>query len=250
MHIEKIFIRQLTINKYIMRTFDEDFNYFRQNCTFEKIFLKETFSPDKKDWLLLVPLFLVCLGCVLLCFNYLKWGLILAIPSFLIFFYYIILVKAKQANKELKMNNLPFSKSLYQWKVPEHDGMRIREVGKLYEDTTNDIIVKRISMAKEKIKTDKNEIFMDIQNIISFFGKNFITLFLGFFIGLYSKSDFSAENFEALMSIIKVLFLFGLMIALMWVFFIKKNYTDLIKNKNEQYADYIFVMENVLLLRM
>ncbi len=75
------------------------------------------------------------------------------------------------------MNNLPFSKSLYQWKVPEHDGMRIREVGKLYENTSNDIIVKRISMAKEKIRTDKNEIFMDIQNIISFFGKNFITLF-------------------------------------------------------------------------
>ncbi len=40
-----------------MRTFDEDFNYFRQNCTFEKIFLKETFSPHKKDWLLLIPLF-------------------------------------------------------------------------------------------------------------------------------------------------------------------------------------------------
>ncbi|MGG7470816.1 hypothetical protein ACVVIH_20690 [Chryseobacterium arthrosphaerae] len=233
-----------------MRTFDEDFNYFRQNCTFEKIFLKETFSPDKKDWLLLIPLFLAFLGCILLSFNYLKWGLILAIPSFLVFFYYIILVKAKQANRELKMNNLPFSKSLYQWKVPEHDGMRIREVSNLYEDTTNDIIVKRISMAKEKIRTDKNEIFMDIQNIISFFGKNFITLFLGFFIGLYSKSDFSTENFEALMSIIKLLFLFGLMIALMWVFFIKKNYTDLIKNKNEQYADYIFVMENVLLMRM
>ncbi len=52
------------------------------------------------------------------------------------------------------------------------------------------------------------------------------------------------------MSIVKLLFLFGLMIAFMWVFFIKKNYTDLIKNKNEQYADYIFVMENVLLIRM
>ncbi|WP_250255265.1 hypothetical protein [Chryseobacterium sp. Marseille-Q3244] len=159
-------------------------------------------------------------------------------------------MKAKQANSELKMNNLPFSKSSYKWKVTEHDGIRIREVGKLYEDISNDIIVKRISMAKEKIKTDKNEIFMDIQNIVSFFGKNFIILFLGFFMGLYSKSDFSTENFEALMSIIKLLFLFGLMIALMWVFFIKKNYTDLSKNRNEQYADYIFVMENVLLMRM
>ncbi|AKK73193.1 hypothetical protein OK18_11695 [Chryseobacterium gallinarum] len=233
-----------------MKTFDEDFNDFRQTCTFEKLFLKETFSPRKKDQLLLIPFVFAIAGCILLYFNCWIWGILLAIPGFLILFYYIILVQTKQAKRELKKNNLPFSTSFYKWKVPVHDGMRIREVAKLYKDTSDDVIVKRINMAKEKIKTDKSEIFIDIQNIISFFGKNFITLFLGFFMGLYSKSDLSDENFEALMSAVKLLFFYGLIVALMWVFFIKKNFTDMNKNKNEQYSDYIFVLENVLLLRM
>ncbi|AZA82255.1 hypothetical protein C1637_09490 [Chryseobacterium lactis] len=233
-----------------MKTFDEDFNYFRQNYTFERMFLRETFSSKRKDWLLLIPMICVFAGCVFICFNFWIWGLILAISSFLVFFYYVILVKTKQAKIELEKNNLPFSKSFYKWKLPDHDGMRIRKVAEFYTDTNNDIIVKRINMAKEKVKADRNEIFMDIQSIVSFFGKNFITLFLGFFIGQYSKSNYSTENFEALMSIIKVLFFFGLMIALMWVFFVKKNYTDLNENNNKQYHDYIFVMENVLLMRM
>ncbi|GEN73693.1 hypothetical protein [Chryseobacterium lathyri] len=232
-----------------MKTFEEEFNFFRRNCTFERLFLKNTFSVYRKEWFLTIPTILAVIGICLFHYEYITLGVMLVIPSLVILFTYLF-IKTNQAKKELKENNLPYSNLPYKWKVPEHDDIRIKEVGNIYVSVRSEEIQTRINMARDRIQIKSESLFLDFQSVLIFFGKNYITLFLGFLMGLYSKSDYSSENFRILMSAINLIFFLSFVVSLMWIFLLKKSFTDSVNNKNKQYLDYIFVMENVLLMRL
>ncbi|MCW3162642.1 hypothetical protein [Chryseobacterium oryctis] len=236
-----------------MNTFDEEFKNFIQNFTLEKLYLKNTYSSQsqKRDKCLFIPLIFMIAGILMPLFDTFKiFGITLASLSCLAMFLYIYRERVVKARNELKGNGLPVSKNFYEWKTEELKNSRIKYLYQEYENIDSNIIQKRIEISEEQVKILDKDIFSDFEKVTEFFGKNYILLIIGVFVGLFNKSEYSESNFNILLRFIAFILGFSYFITLSWKCFIKKNLMASYNFKKEQYLDYIFVMKNILMMRI
>lgn len=234
-----------------MKTFTEYFEFFRKNYSLEKLYLKRMNSSDtlKNNILFVVPLIFCIVGISLSAFNTSPiWGYILFTIS-VILYACVFFSFLRSTKKDLKDRGLPYSRSFYKWKTPELEIERIKYISEQYKDVNVGTIKKLIEITNQQITTVNKDIFADFEKIMDFFGKNYILLIVGVFIGMFNKSEYTDHNFNILIRFISFMFIISAIIALYWKYHLKSFLTGSYEDRKEQYKDYVFVLENILLMR-
>ena len=236
-----------------MKTFNEEFNNFKVNNTLERLYLKETYSAqnNKKDKFIILLLILVVISYFMIIFGFYRVsGTSIFFLSITLMLLYVYKTKIVKARKELLKKQLPVSKFFFAWRSEELENLRIKFISTEYKDFEANKILKTIDFAQEQLKYLDKDKLSDFEKITEFFGKNYLLLIIGLFIGLYNKLEYSAENFRSIIKIISYLLFLPYLFTLLWKYYIKRNLMATQNLKKEKYRDYIFIMRNVLLMRM
>lgn len=235
-----------------MKTFIEEFNNFKENYTLEKLYLKETYSAqnNKKDIFIIILLILVVISYFMIILDFYRvTGTSIFVLSIILMLLYVYKTKIIKARKELLKNHLPVSTFFFAWRSEKLEILRIKYISTKYKGIETNTIQKTIDFAQEQLKYLDKDILSDFEKVTEFFGKNYLLLIIGLFIGLYNKLEYSNENFRSIIKIISYLLFLPYVFTLSWKYYLKTNLIATHSLKKEKLRDYIFAMKNVLLMR-
>ena len=119
-----------------MKTFVEDFEYFKKELSYEKLFLEGMISEQckkKEDERLIHFTLLVTIVFLTLLFSmskYLIWFVLIAVVVSIIYY----LFDTNRKRKFLKnMKEIRIPKQFYKWKSKELEAKRIKNINKIYD---------------------------------------------------------------------------------------------------------------------
>lgn len=235
----------------MVKTFDEDFSYFQNELSFQKLFLPEI-SFKRIRWVfgsLVVAVFITGWVVVQVFDNKSGPFWIFILAGFFIVIS-IGLLYIRKMRRLLKRKGLPVPKCFCKWYAPALSDKRIGEALTIYKKVPSATLEQYIAIATGLVK---EPLFDPFINIESFF-KYLVIPLLSAAIALCVKypSDYPLKNRYALAADIfqLVLLIFALTAGLYsFYLFFKSMYFDLIGRKKAQLKDYIFMLENILLLR-
>ena len=128
-----------------MKTFVEDFEYFKKELSYEKLFLEGMISEHRKkkeDRIIIYFTLLVKIVFLILLFNtqkYLLWFILIAVVVFMIY----CLFNTNRKRKFLKnKKEISIPKMFYKWKSKELEVLRLKKIHKLYDKTDSSTISK------------------------------------------------------------------------------------------------------------
>ncbi|WP_417363321.1 hypothetical protein [Galbibacter sp.] len=235
-----------------MKTFNEELKEFNKRYSYVNLYVPITYSEkDDKYYLWYGVFFFASIISGGIIFNLSQYKLIgysLMIFPALPVIIYVFIIKTYRARKELKSQGLPCSKVFWEWKSDELEDIRIKKAFKKYSELDNPNIKKRIVIAKELISEPLNNPFKFFDKLLEFIGKQFLIVLIAVFLFLY-KADSTSENLTSLLGIIITILLMAAIMAFVWEHIFKKAYFDSKQVKREQIKDYIFVLENILLMK-
>lgn len=236
-----------------MKTFDQEFSFFQKNYTLEKLYIPKINSKKNKEKqiYLLIPIAILGFGFWT---DYLNWNKYITI-SIVVFALFSLIglhfqLTTAIVRKELKRKNLPIPKIFYAWRSKKLENKRVKHIKKKYKNVDSSLIQSYIDYAEYCLKKYNKDIFSDFEKITEFFGKNYISFILGLLIGLLSQSEFTKESFRTVISIITWIFGILFISVLSWKYIIKGRLMASENYRSGQYKDYIYVMKNILLMRM
>ena len=244
------------------KTFNQSFNEITSKYSVENIYFKSENNKLSKKWETILSLagVLLTIGIVMLFKQqYAQYGFaIVSIVTFPLFIYLVPLQNRKN-NKKLQSNNLPFVnnaiKKFFEWKTDDLQDLRIKSIYPLYFDYSISNCEKLIEIAKNRLNIKPNNATLSfLEKSFEYFGKNYIGIIIGFFVAEASRENalekkFSLENFYSILHLSLFLMLFFFLIGFMWNFMIKRAYYESYETKKEKLLDYIFVMENIIILK-
>lgn len=243
------------------KTFNQSFAEVINTFSLESIYLSSLrFEITKKiKMLLILSSIIFSVGILLFFFeDYSQIGFyiqsIVAIPWLI----YFVPVRNKMINGILKSNNHPsiensFMKYL-KWKTPELGDLRLLHVFDRYKNNNIETLEKLVEIARHELSKEPRNIFSFFEKSFEYFGKNYIGLIIGIFIAEASRENnlnkgFSVDNFHLILKIALILMFTLFSIGFMWEFMIKKAYNQKYETKKEQLQEYIYIMENIILLK-
>lgn len=231
-----------------MKTFVEDFEYFKKELSYEKLFLEGMISEQckkKEDERLIHFTLLVTIVFLTLLFSmskYLIWFVLIAVVVSIIYY----LFDTNRKRKFLKnMKEIRIPKQFYKWKSKELEIKRLEEIYKVYNQTDISIITKLIEIANIQLKNNFEDPFVVFEKTAGYFGATFSGFLIGFF----------ADNFKVYLGNNLVLYLkffaglyFIPIIIVVSYYAIKNAHLFDKSSEKEHLQDYIFVLENILLI--
>lgn len=236
-----------------MKTFNQDFNYYNKTYSLVNLYLKNTYSDKNMKnlkYIMILSLILFLIGDLMLIFKYYEQvGNIIMILSTLPIIIYIFLIQTIRARKELKSQELPLPNLFYEWKSDELLDLKITKVFEDYKSVNSEIIQKRIDIANRLRNEPMKDPFVLFEKFFEYAGKQILTILIGLLIFALNK-DFSNINFNTTIRLIIGLLMFSGLFIFIWKFMFKKPFLDSQFRKNEKLNDYIFTLENILLMRI
>ena len=144
-----------------MKTFVEDFEYFKKELSYEKLFLEGMISEHRKTIERKAALILIVFSVIitLLVINYWndKAHFLFLFP--VICFTYLC-YDANRSKKYLLKKGLPISKEFNKWKSKELEVLRLKKIHKLYDKTDSSTISKLIEIGYNRINNNFKDPFI------------------------------------------------------------------------------------------
>lgn len=233
-----------------MKTFVEDLEYFKKELSYEKIFLEGMLSEhrktiERKAVLILIVFSIIITLLVIIFFGaaYVKAYFLLLFP--VIYFIYLW-YDACRSKKYLSKKGLPKSKEFYKWKSKELEIKRIKNIYNVYDKTDSSTISKVIEIGKNRLNNGFNDPFIIFEKVGGFFGSSFFNFLLGFFMATFQ--DDLVKNLLLYLKFFASLYLIPIIIVASY-YFIKNAHLFDKQSEKEHLQDYIFVLENILLMK-
>ncbi|HCQ12411.1 hypothetical protein, partial [Flavobacterium sp.] len=131
-------------------------------------------------------------------------------------------------------------------KSKELEVLRLKKIHKEYDKIDSSIITKLIEIANNQLKNNFEDPFIAFEKTAGYFGATLSGFLIGFFADKF-KDDLG-KNFEFYLKFFIGLFLIQIFIVVSY-HFIKRGYLFDEKSEKEYLQDYVFVMENILLIK-
>lgn len=230
-----------------MKTFVENFEYFKKELSYEKLFLEGMISERRKRKEIKAVLILIVFSVIITVLVFKYWKdkahyLLLFSVIYFIFLWY----DANRSRKYLLKNGLPIPKNFYKWKSKELEIKRIKKIYKVYIKVEGSTISQFIEIGKNRLNYNFNDPFVIFEKVGGFFGYSFFNFLLVFFMATFQ--DDLVKNFVFYLKLYVGLFLFQIFILVSY-HFIKRGYLLDKQTEKEQLQDYVFVLENILLIK-
>lgn len=237
-----------------MKTFVEDFEYFKKKFTYENLFFnidsrgEKIIKKIRKVLIyyvisIIVTIVLVILGLYLLA-EY-KWIILVSFPVLWgISFVFIYIYDSNLRRKFLKQNGFSVPNEFYEWKNKNLETERIKRIYNEYETVNIDVIKKYIEIAKNEFSIDINMKFNTFEKYAIFLG----SILINFIISLLLYSYKCNSNATEVIIAFSIIFL--ILIVILFVYHKLKR--SILFNKieeKEHYKDYIFVLENIIIIK-
>ena len=228
-----------------MKTFVEDFEYFKKELSYEKLFLEGMISERRKRNEKLAVLILIVISSIIILLVISYWNdkacFIFLFP--VIYFAYLC-YDANRSKKYLSKNRLPVPKEFCKWKSKELEIKRIKKIHKVYSKTDNSTISQLIEIGKNRLNYNFNDPFVIFEKVVGFFGSSFFNFLLGFFMATFQND--LGKNLLLYLRFFAGLYFIPIMIVVSY-YFIKNAHLFDKRSEKEHLQDYIFVLENILL---
>lgn len=235
-----------------MKTFNQELKEFREKYSYEKLYLANTYSNKNMKWLKrFLIFFTICflIGDIMMIVKfYPKIGNTIMLISTFPIIVYIFIIQTYRARKELRSKELPLPKEFYKWKSDELESLRINQIYKEYSKTKDDMLNAKIKLAKELKNEPIHNPFNFLDKVLEFMGKQFVLVIIAVMLFLY-KENASVENLNILLRSVIGILLFSGLTAFIWEYLLKKPYFDNKLSKKNKLKDFIFVLENILLMK-
>ncbi|WP_298782381.1 hypothetical protein [uncultured Polaribacter sp.] len=236
-----------------MKTFNESFEEFNKEYSYEKLFLNniQSFFLNREfKIVMIVVLLFITIGAVTNQFSIYKWTGVVFVLISAVLYLYLVLKQSFIARKELKAqgNDMPIPFYFWNWKSEELNSIRIHKIYLKELKTKSSLIQMRIDIAKSLLNRTHKDPFVFFEKYIEYSGKSIIALIVLILV-FELKNDYTSIKINETFKTILVLFIFIGAFIFFWRFLFKKAYFDDLENKNKKLKDYIYVMENILLLR-
>ena len=232
-----------------MKPFVEDFEYFKKELSYEKLFLEGMISEHRKkkeDRIIIYFTLLVKIVFLIVLFNtqeYLLWFILIAVVVFMIY----CLFNTNRKRKFLKnKKGISIPKMFYKWKSKELEVLRLKKIHKLYDKTDSSTISKLIEIGYNRINNNFKDPFIIFEKVVIYFGSSLFNFLVGFFMA--TIKDDLGKNFGFYLKFFIGLFLFQIFIVVSY-HFIKRGHLFDKQSEKEYLQDYVFVMENILLMK-
>ena len=230
-----------------MKTFVEDFEYFKKELSYEKLFLEGMISEHRKTIERKAALILIVFSVIitLLVINYWndKAHFLFLFP--VIYFTYLC-YDANRSKKYLLKKGLPISKEFNKWKSKELEVLRLKKIHKLYDKTDSSTISKLIEIGYNRINNNFKDPFIIFEKVVVYFGSSLFNFLVGFFMA--TIKDDLGKNFGFYLKFFIGLFLFQIFIVVSY-HFIKRGHLFDKQSEKEYLQEYVFVLENILLIK-
>lgn len=232
-----------------MKTFVEDFEYFKKELSYEKLFLEgmisEQFKKKEDERLIYFTLLVIIVFLILLISmsKYLIWFVLIAVVVFIIYYLFDTYRKRKflKNKKEIRI-----PKQFYRWKSKELEVLRLKKIHKEYDKIDSSIITKLIEIASIQLKNNFEDPFVVFEKTAGYFGATFSGFLIGFFADNF-KDDL-VKNFALSLKFFASLYLIPIIIVVSY-YSIKNAHLFDKRSEKESLQDYIFVLENILLIK-
>jgi hypothetical protein len=228
-----------------MKTFVEDFEYFKKELSYEKLFLEGMISEGRKRSEKLAVLILIAISVIITLLVINCWKDKAHYLSLFSIIYFIYLwYDANRSRKYLLKMGFPIPKEIYKWKSKELEIERIKNIYNVYDKTDSSAISQLIEIGKNRLNNGFNDPFIIFEKVVGFFGSSFFNFLLGFFMAIL-KDDL-VKNFALSLKFFASLYLIPIIIVLSY-YSIKNAHLFDKRSEKEHLQDYIFVLENILL---
>lgn len=243
------------------KTFNQSFTEVINSLSLENIYLSSLRFDITKNIKILLILSAIIFSIGLFLFNTEKYRLIgmsvqslVAIPWVV----YLVPIRNRMINNKLKSDNFPAIENslmkFIKWKTPELEDLRLLHVFEIYKRYNIETLKKLVEIAKYELSKEPKNIFSFFEKSFEYFGKNYIGLIIGIFIAEANRENslnksFSVDNFHLILKIILILMFTLFSIGFMWEFMFKRAYNQKYETKREQLQEYIYIMENIILLK-
>ncbi len=228
-----------------MKTFVKDFEYFKKELSYEKLFLEGMITERRKRneklaVLILIAISVIVAFLVTYYWNYKGYYLLLFSSIYFTYLWYDV----DRSRKYLSKNRLPVPKEFYKWKSKELEIKRIKKIHKVYSKTNNSTISQLIEIGKNRLNYNFNDPFVIFEKVGGFFGSSFFNFLLGFFMATFQND--LGKNLLLYLRFFAGLYFIPIIIVVSY-YSIKNAHLFDKRSEKEHLQDYIFVLENILL---
>lgn len=232
-------------------TFFEDFNYFKKHLTPRSIYVKSKGRlghSKKHDIFYYIFASFLVVGVILALFE-LEPILVLPVMGIsIISFLAANLLDIRFVKTTLKSNGLPYAWQFYKWNCDALENNRLKRIMPEYDKFSSEALEQLIEIAKNrKCSYDKVPQYAMIKTF-EFLAKNFYVVSIGLMIFYYKQKTF-IDVLPELYQYLLVFMLISLTIAGFWNLLVKNSISERSTRKAKLLGDYIFVLNNILLLR-
>lgn len=230
-----------------MKTFVEDFEYFKKELSYEKLFLEGMISETRKKKEVKAVKILIGFSVIITLLVIYCWKDKAHYLSLFSIIYFIYLwYDMDRSRNYLSKNRLPIPKEIYKWKSKELEIERIKNIYNVYDKTDSSAISQLIEIGKNRLNNGFNDPFIIFEKVVGFFGSSFFNFLLGFFMAIL-KDDL-VKNFALSLKFFASLYLIPIIIVISY-YSIKNAHLFDKRSEKENLQDYIFVLENILLMK-
>ncbi|WP_336687360.1 hypothetical protein [Chryseobacterium bernardetii] len=243
------------------KTFNQSFKEVINTFSLENIYVSSLrFEITKKNkTLLILSSIIISVGLLLFFFDdYSQIGYCIQLIVVIPWLIYFVPIRNKMINEMLALNNYPSIENslirFFKWKTPELEDMRLLHVFDRYKNYNIETLEKLVEIARHELSKEPRNIFSFFEKSFEYFGKNYIGLIIGIFIAEANRENslnkgFSVDNFHLILKIALILMSTLFSLGFMWEFLIKKAYNQKHETKKEQLQEYIYIIENIILLK-
>ncbi|WP_027393523.1 hypothetical protein [Aquimarina latercula] len=231
-------------------TFFEDFSYFKKNLTPRMLYVKSEgrlgHSKQHDVFYYSFASFLV-IGVALALLE-LKPIFVLPVMGIMVSFLIANLLDLFFIRRSLKSKGLPFAWEFYKWNCDELENDRVKRIIPEYKIFSIEVLQQLVEIAKtQKQRYEKIPEYHMIK-AFEFLAKNIYLISIGLMIYYYQQQSL-IEVLKELYQYLLIIMLFGFFLAGFWNLLIKKSLSERAIRNTKLLEDYIFVLNNILLIR-
>lgn len=231
-----------------METFIEYFEKFKKECSYETLFFNGLINEQKnkleRNRTFTISIITIIFYLILLY----KTPKYIPIYTTIILIIYLLkfLCDTKRKRKYLKERGFPIPFEFYKWESTELEIMRLKKTYKTYQKINSTTISKLIEIANNQLNKDSTKSFIVFEKVSGYFGGIFFNFLLGFYMASIQVD--LVKNLEYYLILFIKIFSISIFIVASYHFTKNGHLLDEKSNKR-QLNDYIFVLENILLIK-
>ena len=178
-----------------------------------------------------------------------RLGFYFMVASTVPFLIYIFVIQNIRLRKELKRKGFPRIRNWFGWDSEELRDEKSKLAYKRYKEIESGILQQNISIAKSILSTPINNPFVSVEKFMDYFIKTIIGILIGILIVELNK-DLTVDGFYVVIKYVTSFFLLYGALAFIWIFMFKKMHFEKLRTKKDKLREYVYILENVILLRL